>query len=437
MNVQVTTVSPTRKSLLVSLDPSEVDTEHRAVVDQFVRQVRLPGFRPGKAPAPVVAKRFGKEIGDEFKQKVVAKAYRGALEQDKLPVVSVVGVEEGKIAPGEGAQVTVTVDLRPEFTLPEMKGIAVEVASPEPTDAEVEQALEGLRGERADFKPAARPAQKGDFVKFGYEGFLEGRPIAEIAADKQLYGKVAQTWEEVEGEREGHLPGLGRLLAGLKAGDKPRVPISFPADFAPVPALAGRTADFDLEILEVRERTLPALDEAFFQAQGVKGLDELKAQSRERIREDKERRNAAERRRQVTDAVVGLVDFPVPESLVESETQSVLRRFIEEQMRMGVPEEQFEKDKKQLFTGARQAAQKRVKLQLILARVAEAEKIEVEEKDIDQYLYAESQRRREKPEKLARELGKDRDRLRAVQESIVFDKALGFLVSQAKVTVRP
>lgn len=437
VNVQVNTVSPTRKTLVVSLDPAEVDTEHRAVVDEFVRQVRLPGFRPGKAPAPMVAKRFGKEIGDEFKQKVVAKAYRGALEKDKLPVVSVVGVEEGTIAPGAAAQVTVTVDLRPEFSLPEVKGLPVEVPSAEPTPAEVDQAIEALRSERADFKPAARPAQKGDYVKFAYEGTLDGRPIAEIAPDKQLYGSVPQTWEEVEGAQEGHLPGIGKLLAGVQAGEKKSVSIAFPADFAAVPALAGKTAQYELTIQEVRERILPALDEAFFKAHEVADLEGLKAQAAQRIRQEKERRNHAEQRRQVTDAVLGLVDFPVPESLVENETDGVLRQFIEENMRLGVPEEQFEKDKVQLYGNAKQAAQRRVKLQLILARLAQAEKIEVKEEDIDRFLYIEAMRRREKPDKLARELAKDQNRLRAVQESIIFDKAIDFLVSQAKVTIRP
>jgi trigger factor len=437
VNVQVTTVSPTRKTLVVSLDSAEVDTEHRAVIDQFVRQARLPGFRPGKAPAAMVAKRFGKEIGDELKQKVVAKAYRGALEKDKLPVLHVVDVEEGKIAAGEAAQITVTVDLRPEFTLPELKGLPVAASSVEPTEAEVAQTIEGLRSERADFKTAERAAQKGDYVKLSYEGFLDGQPIAALVPDKQLYGKVPQTWEEVEGSNEGHLPGLGAQLAGLKTGDKKRVPIGFPADFGAVPALAGRKADYDIEILEVRERILPALDAEFFKGHGVTDLEGLTKQVTEGIRAEKQRRSRSEQRRQVQDALLGLVDFPVPESLVESETQAVLRQFIEEQMRRGVPEDQFEKDKKQLFAGAKDSAHKRIKLQLILARIAEQEKIEVTEKDFDQFIYVDAMRRREKPEKLARELAKDRDRLRAAQESIIFDKAVDFLVAHAKVAGSP
>jgi trigger factor len=123
---------------------------------------------------------------------------------------------------------------------------------------------------------------------------------------------------------------------------------------------------------------------------------------------------------------------------VEAETQSVLRNFIEENMRRGVPQEQFEKDKKELFESARKAATNRVKIQLILAKIAEQEKIEVTNEDINNYLYREAMRSGQKPEKLVKALQTDRDQARAVQQSIIFDKAVDFLVSKAKVsTVQP
>jgi trigger factor len=152
----------------------------------------------------------------------------------------------------------------------------------------------------------------------------------------------------------------------------------------------------------------------------------------------KDYQNRAAQRRQVTEQLGAKVDFPAPDSLVESETQSVLRNFLEEQMRRGIPQEQFEKDKKELFEGARKAATNRVKLQLILAKIAEKEKIEVTNDDLNNYLYRESTRSGQKPDKLAKTLAADRDQLRSVQQSIIFDKAVDFLVSKAKVsTVQP
>ena len=434
MNVQLSTVSDTRKNLVVTLDAAEVDAEHQAVVSQFVQQARIPGFRPGKAPPAMIAKRYGKEIADEFKQKVITRAYRGALEKEKLPVLNIVNVEEGKIEPGLAAAITVIVDVQPQFALPDYTGLPATTESTEATQAEVDQVIEGLRAERADFKAAARPAQKGDFVKLAYTGSIDGQPISELAPNQQLYGKVPQTWEEVEGAQEGHLPGLGKQLAGVQAGDKKSIEVVFPADFAAVPLLAGKKAQYELEIQEVRERVLPALDEAFFKANHVADLAALQEQARRNLKMEKEHRNQAAARRQVTEALAAKVDFAVPESRVEAETQAVLRQFIEENMRRGIPAEQFEKDKKELFAGARQSAERRVKLQLMLGKIAEAEKIEPTERDLDNYIYREANRINQRPEKFAKDLAKDRGRLRSIQQGIIFDKAVDFLVAKAKLT---
>ena len=438
VNVQLNNVSPTRKSLVVTLDPSEVDAEHQAVVGEMAKIARIPGFRPGKAPAAMVAKRFSKEIGEDFKQKVVAKAYRSALEKEKLDVLNVVNVEEGKIEAGAPANVTITLDVRPDFPLPDYSNLTTEITPTDPTDAEVDSVIQGLRSERADFKPADRPAQKGDYVKLAYEGKVDGQPIIDLAPDKQLYGKVPQTWEEVEGANEGVIPGLGKQLAGLKPGEKKDVPITFPAEFPAVPALAGKAATYSVEIQEIRERVLPELNEEFFKAQQVDNLEGLRAQVRNNLKMQKEYQNRTAQRRQVTEQLGAKVDFPVPDSLVESETQSVLRNFLEDQMRRGVPAEQFEKDKKELFESARKAAHNRVKLQLILAKIAEQEKIEITNDDLNNFIYREAMRSGQKPDKLAKTLGTDRERLRSVQQSIIFDKAVDFLVSKAKViTVQP
>lgn len=434
MNVQLNNVSDTRKSLVVTLDPSEVDAVHQSVVKEFSQLARIPGFRPGKAPAAMVAKRFAKDISEEFKQKVVSKAYRDALEQQKLDVLNVVNVEPGDVAPGSPVEVTVTLDVRPDFALPEYVGLATEIAPTEATDAEVDAIIEGMRAERAEFKVADRPAVKSDYVKLAYEGSIDGKPITELAPDKQIYGKVPQTWEEVEGANEGVIPGLGQQLAGMKPGDKKDVTITFPADFAAVPALAGKAAVYAVEVQEIRERVLPPLDEEFFKANRVDDLEGMKASVRNQLKARKESQNRVEQRRQVSEAIASKVTFTVPDSLVENETQGVLRQYIEENMRRGVPQEDFEKNKKELFEGARKAAEKRVKTQLILAKVAEAEKLQVNEQDIDQFIYRESMRTQQKPEKLVKALTQDREQLRAIQQSIIFDKAIDFLVSKATVT---
>lgn len=434
MNIELKDISETRKSLLVSLDKNEVDAEYQTVVGEIAKVARLPGFRPGRAPSDLIVKRFGKEVQEELKSKVVGKTYRGGLEKTKLEVVSVVEVDAGKIEPGLSAAVTFTLDVHPQFELPEYLGLPASVLTTEATGADVDAVIESLRQERADFRVAARPAQKGDYVKLAYSGTIGGQPVAELAPDKQIYGKVPQTWEEVEGEQEGLIPGLGRQLAGLKVGDKKDVGITFPVNFAAAPALAGKAAVYAVEVQEVRERVLPALDAEFFKAQQVENLDTLKGQVRQNLKLRKEYENRRAQRQQVSDALAAKIEFPLPESLIAAETQGVLRRFMEDNLRRGVPEAEFEKNKQELYENARRAAVVRVKVQLLLAKIAEKEKIQADERDLDSAIMREAVRSNQRPEKVAKEFAKDRERLRTLQQAIVFDKALDFLVSKATVT---
>lgn len=433
MNIQIQDVSPTRKSLTVSLDANEVAAEYKLVIGAVSKQVSIPGFRPGKAPANLVLKQYAKAVNDEFKQKVVGKAYRDGIKESKLDVIQVTNVNEGDIAPDKFASIVITVDIRPAFELPELSGIPVTVAPTEPTEAEIEAGIDALRGERADFKAAERPAQKGDYVKLSYEGTIAGQAILDIVPDKQIYGKVPQTWEEVEGENEGLIPGLGKQLAGLSSGDKKDLTVEFSADFKGAPDLAGKTAIYAVDVLEIRERVLPELNEEFFKTNQVDDLAGLHSKIRNNLKARKENANAAGKRRQIVDALIAKVDFPVPQSLIDQETKTVLRQFIEENERRGLTPEQFEKDKDLLVEGAKKAAESRVKTQLILARIAEQEKLAVDAADIDTFLYRQSMQTGTKPDKLVKELTNDRERLRAVQQSILFDKALDLLVSKAAV----
>ncbi|HWA24493.1 MAG TPA: trigger factor [Lacunisphaera sp.] len=431
MNVQITDINETRKTLTVTLDKGEVEGEYNNLLGEFTKQVSLPGFRPGKAPAAMVARRFSKELKDEFKGKVISKAYRDGLEQSKLEVLSLVDVDEGAIEPGSAAAIKLTVDVTPTIKLPVYTGLVLEIQPTEPTEAEIDQVIEGLRSERADFKVAERAAAKGDYVRFGYTGSLAGKPIDELVGDKKIYAASPQTWEEVDGANEGLLPGVSKQIAGLKTGDKKTVEVTFPADFAAVPALAGKAIAYAIDVQEVRERALPPLDESFFKVHQVPDLAGLKAQIRAQLTARKEHANRSAQRRQVTDRLALEGNFPVPESLVASERDGLLRQFIEENLRNGIPQEKIEENKKELYDGASKAAVSRVKVQLLLAKIAEAEEIKVDEKDFNNWLMREAMRSGQRPDKLAKDLGKDRDHLRAVQQQLTFDKTLDFIISKA------
>jgi len=432
VKVELKDLSETRKQLVVAFEAAEVDQEINKVTGEFVSQARIPGFRPGKAPVSVIRKRFEKEIAQELRQSMVARAYRDSTKEKGLEVLSVVDAAEPTILAGAPVEVTITVDIQPKFDLPDYKGLPVKAGDTTVTDAEVEQLIENIRRERAEFKTVEREAQVGDYVKFGFEGTIDGQKIAELVPDRPIFGTMPQTWEEA-GSEEGLLPGAGKHVVGLKAGDSKPGDITFPADFN-VPALAGKTGNYTFTVQEVRERVLPALDEAFLKAQGAATVEELRERVRGSIKQQKEGNDRAERRRQAADALAAKVEFPIPEVLIDNETDVLLHQLVEQNLRRGIPQDELEKNKEQLYATARQAAVGRTKVRMLLLRVAEAEKLQVSRDDINHAIYREAMRSGSKPEKVVKELEKSRDRLTYFQQNILLDKALDFLVGAASVT---
>jgi trigger factor len=435
VNIEIKDVSATRKNMVVTLTQGEVDTEHAAVVAEFAKYARIPGFRPGKTPVAMVRRQFARQIDEDFKQKITAKAYQDSLKESKIDVLNIIDLQTGDIKAGAEAVITVTIDVRPAFELPGYNGIAVTIAPVDPAAGEIDAAIDAMRAENAKFEPSQGPAKKGDYIKLAYEGAIDGKPMDELVGeDKKIYAKVPTTWEEVEGENEGLIPGLGKHLAGVVPGDKKNVDATFPAGFTAVPALAGKTATYAVEVQEIRVRALPALDGEFFKTVQADGLDALKKRVENELRSRKEHENRQAQRRQITEALNAAVNIEIPASLLEDETQNVLRNIIGENMRRGVPEEQFEKDKKMLHDHSQKAAFTRVKTRLILAKIAEREEVKVEERDIDAFVYREAMSTRERPDKIAKDLEKDRERLRAVHQSILLDKTMDLIVANAKVT---
>ena len=431
VKIDLQDVTETRKTLAVTLDANEVEAEEKGLLSQFSGMAKIPGFRPGKAPVAIVRKKFAKEIAGELNQRVVSKAYKEGLKEAKVNLINPIDVKEGEIKAGQEAVITFTLDVRPDFTVDNYKGIELEGLSEEVSDNDVDEAIENIRKERAEFSPVEREAQKGDYVKFSHEGTIDGKPISEIVEDKPVYAKMPQTWEEI-GSDQGLIPGLGDQLEGLKTGDKKDLEVEFPADFT-VEGLQGLKAVYSVELLEVRERKLPEMDEAFFESQQVKNLDELKERVSGWLKNQKAQERRADLRRQISEKLMGSVDFPLPGSLIEVETENAMRQVVTENMRRGIPQEQLEENKEDIHAQSRKNAENRVKLQLILDQVAGKEEIEVTDQDMSQFILNQAYQSGQKPEQFVKELKKDQNRLRMAQQSVLFDKTLEFLIDQSTV----
>src|SRR6266540_7057755 len=181
VNVTVENLGPCKKLLRVEMDAPAVDAALEEITRDFQKQVRLPGFRPGKAPRHLVVKAYASQIDEEAKRKLVSEGYRQAIADQKLRVVGQPDIEEIQFARGQPYQFAVTLETAPEFELPEYKGLPVKRELAVVTEGDVERALNVLREQRATYLDVARPVQDGDFVVVNYVGTCDDKPITDIA----------------------------------------------------------------------------------------------------------------------------------------------------------------------------------------------------------------------------------------------------------------
>ena len=218
----------------------------------------------------------------------------------------------------------------------------------------------------------------------------------------------------------------------MKDGETKTVEATF-ADDHKVEFLQGKTVSYDLEVLEVRERKLPELNEEFFKAVNVESLEQLREQTTESLKGQKEQAGQNQLRQQVTQKLAELVDFPVPESLVTAETNQVLANYMSRQMQQGASEEDFEKNREALYASASEEATRKVKLDLILDDIADVEKVEVTEEDMSNFLYSYAMQTRRSPDEIVKELQKDRGRVMDIQRNIRRSKAVGKVIESAEI----
>ncbi|MGB0743187.1 MAG: trigger factor [Opitutales bacterium] len=430
MKTDVKDINETRKTISVSFTSEEVTEQENKLIRDFQAQAKLPGFRPGKAPVNMVRSRFAKDIKQELKQRVISQAHQDGVGSVDFEVFNIVDLEEGEIAAGSDVTITFTVDVVPEFELPEYEGLSV---TNEPTDAgedEIEKMLTQILNQRAEYNVAEKAAEKGDYVRCSYEGKIGDEMVADLVPDAPMYGTQNVTWEEAGAEDTPGVRAVVDGLVGMSAGEEKEVTMEFPQDFKPE-ALAGKTAVYSLKAEEVREKLLPELNEELLKSFGVENEEELRKNISENIENQKKQQNANAERQQLTEALLKAVDFPIPESGVESETEDVLREFMQRNLQQGVSAEEFEKHKAQLHEGASKAAHDRLKSRLILSKIAEKEKVKAEQDDFSRMIMMQAQQSGEKPEKLVKELQKDKGRINRMRSDIILGKTMDLIVDKA------
>lgn len=430
MNVKMEDAGPCRKKLLIEVPAERMDAEYERVVDAFAREARIPGFRPGKAPRQLVAKRFSKDILQEVKDRIIPLGYHEAIEQQKLDPVAILGVENVSFLAGQAATFTVVLDVPPEFKLPSYREIPVTTQKVEIVDEEVDAAKKRLLEQAARWEEVAgRAVQAGDLVSVDYEGVCEGKAIEELAPESPGLGKGKDF--TVLASEESFLPGFGQALVGASIGEKRQVPVNFPADFVEK-AVAGKACSYFVDIKGIREKKLPDLDAELLGKLGVESEAVLVQRIRDDMRTMKEN---AEKRRQHNELIRFLLErttLDVPESVVAQETRDVVYDIVRQQSYQGVSREAIEKQKDEIFEVASRNAAEKVRIRYILHRIAEQEKIEVAEDEVGEEIARMAARYGMPAADFRAEL-KKKNAVEQVREDIRLNKTLDFLLQHAKI----
>ncbi|HVY71927.1 MAG TPA: trigger factor [Verrucomicrobiae bacterium] len=429
MNVTVENLAPCKRLVRVELEAQAVDAAFDRLTADFQKQARLPGFRPGKAPKHLVLKAYTREIEEEAKRKLISDSYRKALDEQKLRVVGYPDIEEIQFGRGQALQFAATIEIAPDFELPDYKGIPVKREIAAVTDADVDRAINTLRDQRASYNDVDRAVEAGDFVVVNYKGTSEGKPLTDFAPAARGLTEKSGFWLHIE--ENSFIPGFTTQLIGAKAGEKRAVNVKFPDDFV-APQLAGKEGNYEVEITQVKVKVLPELNDEFAKSFGANDLDHL----RTGVRSDLENELGFKQKRAVRDQLVKSllerVTCELPESVVMNETRSVVYDIVRENQQRGVPKEMLDEQKDQIFSFANNSAKDRVKAAFIISRVADKENIRVDDREVTQRVLFLAERNQIKPEKFVKQL-QERNGIAQIRDELLNAKVLDFLELNAKV----
>jgi trigger factor len=434
MKVDVEKQPDATSKLYIELPAEEVSKEWESVANNFARFAKIPGYRPGKAPRRVIEAKFRKEIQDELTKKLVSKSYRDAIEQKKLRVVSVTNVEDVQFGEDKSMRFRATVVTAPEFDLPEYQNIPVQLPETKVSEVEVDAALERLRDQSADFVDVpVRGVEMEDFVVIDFEGSVDGKPISEVApqASKTLHGGK-KFWLRVAPDN--FLPTFCEHLVGQKPGETRLVMVDLPADF-PVKELAEKRATYAVTLGEIKQKVLPALDDALAgKLMPGKTLAEVRHMIEHDLEHEKEHELERAKEAQIVKYLHEKIQFELPPVLLRSETRRALGELVQGNRQRGITDEMLKEKEKELVEGAGGLAAHRLKTNFILHRIAEREKIEVTRDDLSERIRDEAERYNISPDKMRKEL-EEHNGLDGFAEQILLGKTLDFL--KANVSVQP
>ena len=427
--------SPCVIALSVKAEADEVQAEYKKVLNVFMREAVIPGFRKGKVPLNIIKQKFQKEIAQECQQACFSEFYPKALKESGLDAVTLQNVTDVLFTPETGFSCTALVEVKPTFDLPKYKKLAIKAGDATVTDEQVTERLESFRKAFAKFEDAKEgdAIAEGDFVQFDYAGALDDKaktPLAEVAPDQKAVCGATGFWTQLEEGR--FLPEILDALKGMKVGEtKDDVKVKFPKDNAPE-ALKGKKCVYTVTVKGFRRRTLP--DDATFAADAkAESLDALRAQIREQMEKDAAAAELENRKGQAIELLLKKADFAVPPSLVQRQIQSYLQDLAQRAQYSGMSADYIEQNRDKILADAEANAVRQVRLSYILLGIAKAENIEATDADVNAGLekMAAGSNGKTTAADLLKQL-QEHDQVDLYKEQLRAEKAIDLILSEAK-----
>ena len=424
MKTDVEELSPTRVKLTIEVPFDELKPNVDRAYREVARQVRIPGFRPGRVPPRVIDQRIGRgAVLEQAVQEAVPELYGKALEENDVFALGQPAVEITKLDDGKELAFTAEVDVRPKFDVPDIDGMPVTVENADVDPDQVEEYIGSLRERFASLKGADRPVETGDFVSIDLSAEADGKAVEDAQASGISY--------EVGSGRM--LDGLDEALAGMSAGESK----TFTAELAGG-ELAGTQADVTVKVDSVKVKELPELDDDFAQsASEFDTLGELRAGTRKQLENMRRAGQAGQARERALDALLARVDIPLPEDLVDREIASRRRSLADRLERSGNTMDEYleatNQSAEELDTQFAEDARRSVKAGFILDKLATQEELGVDQDELAAYVTEQAYRMGVSPDRLAQELS-ERGQLASVAADVLRGKALTLIAERASVT---
>ncbi|MEE9500040.1 MAG: trigger factor [Candidatus Omnitrophota bacterium] len=362
------------KILQIEIPPDLVEKAAEEVYQEIKRFAKIPGFRVGSAPQDLLEKHYSKDAKAEILKKLIPQGYKTAIETHKVVPIGLPSIFNISFEKGKPLTFEAEVDIRPNIKLRNYKGIKVKKKRISLSQQELDDAFSRLRDVYAKYSDVARPVRKGDYAVCDVEAFVEGKPITK---------KNNNMW--VLADKEASLLGMGEELVGLTKGQAREIETKLPESY-PDKKYAGKLAKFKVLVNEVKEKRLPALDDAFARDLKADNLEALKKEIESGLFKRKENSLKIDMENQILDKILKDNKFTVPANIVQRQKEVLVKRFEAELLRKGLHKDEVARELDQKTQKLKEDARDRVRIYFILDDIALKEKIEINDKDIDERL---------------------------------------------------